>query len=235
MDLRQRLARASGLLYLVIAVCGLCAPLAFGDTSDPVAAAADLERHHTVFAAGVVGWTVLVLADTAVAVTLYLLLRPVAPTLAAITAALRLVYSAMLGACLIHLGTAFSLRSDPSYRHGLDPAATDTFRAVALSAFDTGFRLALIVFGVHCLGLGMLFRRARYIPRLLAALLLAAGIGYITTSLLAVLALAADGELTSLLLVPALVGELGLTFWLLVKGVDGRAPSRARVPTPAAE
>ncbi|MGY1900619.1 DUF4386 family protein [Nocardia gipuzkoensis] len=46
-------------------------------------------QRQTVFTAGVIGWIVLVLADAAVAVTLYHLLRPVAPSLAAIIAALR--------------------------------------------------------------------------------------------------------------------------------------------------
>ncbi|WP_280249578.1 DUF4386 family protein [Nocardia abscessus] len=80
----HRSARLSGLLYLVIAICGLCAPLALGDLADPVAAAAGIGQRHTVFTAGVIGWIVLVLADTAVAVTLYHLLRPVAQSLAAI-------------------------------------------------------------------------------------------------------------------------------------------------------
>ncbi|MGY1983620.1 DUF4386 domain-containing protein [Nocardia gipuzkoensis] len=81
----------------------------------------------------------------------------------------------------------------------------------------------------RCVGLGVLFWRARCVPRLLAALLAAAGIGYITSSLVTVLAPAADPAVTSLLLVPALVGELGLTFWLHVKGID-RHPS-AQAPS----
>ncbi|MGY2032419.1 DUF4386 domain-containing protein [Nocardia gipuzkoensis] len=156
-------------------------------------------------------------------------MRPVAPSLAAIIAALRLVYSAMLGAGLIHLGTALFLQSDPTYRDSLGPAWADTAAAISLSIFDAGFRLALIVFGVHGVGLGVLFWRARYVPRLLAALLAAAGIGYITSSLVTVLAPAADPAVTSLLLVPALVGELGLTIWVLVKGID-RHPS-AQAPS----
>lgn len=220
MDSPQRLARLTGLLYLVIAICGLLAPLALGDLDDPVAASAGIGQHPSLFAAGLVGWIVLVLADTAAAVTLYLLLRRVHSTLAAVTAAVRLVYSAMLGAGLIHLGNAFSLQSAQSYRDSLGATTADTLTAASLGTFDTGFALALIIFGVHCLGLGVLFWRSRYIPRPLAALLLAAGIGYITDNLIATLAPAANPDLTVVLLAPALVGELGLTFWLLIKGVN---------------
>ncbi|WP_280240921.1 DUF4386 domain-containing protein [Nocardia abscessus] len=217
MDSPHGLARLTGVLYLIIAVCGFAVPLALGDPDDPVAAAAEIRRHRELFTAGLVGWIVLVLADTAVAVTLYLWLRRADPALAALTAAVRLVYAAMLAAGLVHLAAVLPRRSEHA---GPDTATADAISAAALGTFHTGFSLALILFGAHCLGLGALLWRSRAVPRLLAVVVFAAGIGYIADNLTATLAPSADSALGPVLLAPVLLGELGLMFWLLAKGAS---------------
>jgi hypothetical protein len=68
--------------------------------------------------------------------------------------------------------------------------------------------------------LGLLLYRSRYIPRALAVLLAAAGAGYIEDSLASLLVEDHSGLASAILLAPAVVGELGLTVWLLVKGVS---------------
>ncbi|MGK8491247.1 DUF4386 domain-containing protein [Nocardia asiatica] len=216
----QSLARLTGLLYLIVAICGFAAPLALGDPDDPVAAAAEIRQRPELFTAGLLSWIVLVLADTAVAVTLYLWLRRAEPTLAAVTAAVRLVYAAMLAAGLVNLTVVLSVQSGHA---GPDTVTSDAISATALGAFHTAFSLALMLFGAHCLGLGALLWRSRAVPRLLGALVFAAGTGYIANSLTTTLAPSADSALRPVLLAPALLGELGLMFWLLVKGASPAA------------
>jgi hypothetical protein len=98
----------------------------------------------------------------------------------------------------------------------------------SLDTFGTGFLLALVFFGVHLLVLGSLLYRSRYVPRVLGVLIVAAGAGYILDSL-ATFFVPGHGGLTSAVLVaPALVGELGLTAWLLVKGVKVRRDGATR-------
>lgn len=85
--------------------------------------------------------------------------------------------------------------------------------------FDHFGDVGLIMFGVHNLCLGYLLYRSRYVPRIFGVLLVAAGFGYIADSLCNFFVPNYSPIATAVLLAPALVGELGLTLWLLVKGV----------------
>ena len=77
-------------------------------------------------------------------------------------------------------------------------------------------------FGVHLVVLGFLLYRSRYVPRALGVLIVVAGGGYIVDSLPHFFVADYGGLVRAILLAPAVVGELGLTAWLLVKGVKVR-------------
>jgi Domain of unknown function (DUF4386) len=61
----------------------------------------------------------------------------------------------------------------------------------------------------------------------LGVLLVAAGVGYIVDSLAKLFVADHGGLASGVLLAPAVVGELGLTVWLLVKGVKATHPAPA--------
>jgi uncharacterized protein DUF4386 len=167
---------------------------------------------------------VVVVADVAISVTRYLLLRPVSHTLSLLAAALRLVYSAVLAAVLVNLFDAFRLLTGVQGAAGLPRREPQAMALAALDTFNAGFLLALVLFGVHLLLLGFLLYRSRYVPRVLGALLVAAGAVYIADSLAGLMLADHGGLVSAVLLTPAVVGELGLTAWLLLRGV--------RVPRP---
>jgi hypothetical protein len=221
----QRLARATGLLYLVLAVFGMFSAMVLESLvvpGDAQATADSILGSRWLFGSSLVTWLVVVVADVAVSVAFYLLLRPVSHALSLLAAALRLVYSAVLAAVVLNLFDAFRLLTGAQGAVFLDEQQRQAMASAALETFSAGFLLALILFGVHLLTLGSLLHRSRYLPRVLGALLVAAGVGYIADSLAGLL-LADHGRLVSaVLLTPAVLGELGLTAWLLLRGV--RAP-----------
>jgi hypothetical protein len=137
-------------------------------------------------------------------------------------AALRLVYAAILGAVLLNLYDAFRLLTGAGPTAGFDALQQQTMVLSSLDTFSTGFLLALVIFGVHLATLGFLLYRSRYVPRMLGILVVAAGVGYILDSLATFFVPGHGGLASAVLVAPALVGELGLTVWLLVKGVDVR-------------
>jgi hypothetical protein len=220
----QRLARATGLLYLVLAVLGMFSAMVLESLvvpGDAQATADSILSSRWLFGSSLVTWLAVVVADVAIAVTFYLLLRPVSHTLSLLAAALRLVYAAVL----VNLFDAFLLLTGA---HGTASLGEQQPQAMALAALDTfsaGFLLALVLFGVHLLTLGWLLYRSRYLPRVLGALLVAAGVGYIADSLAGLLLADHGGLVSAVLLTPAVLGEFGLTAWLLLRGV--------RVPRPA--
>ena len=225
---QRRLARVSGFLYLVIAVCGMFAPLVLEllvAPGDATTTADNLLGARWLFVGSLVTWIAIVVADAAVSITLYLLLEPVSRALSLVTAAIRLVYSAMLGAIVLNLYDAYLLLADAGRGVGLEVRQRQVMALAALDSFGTGFLLALVFFGTHLVLLGLLFYRSRYVPRPLGILLVAAGIGYGADSLASLFVADYGGVATAILLAPAVVGELGLTTWLLVKGITIRPGS----------
>jgi Domain of unknown function (DUF4386) len=198
----QRLARATGGWYLALGVISMFAAL----TVESVTAPADVEG--TVFGASLVAWIGVVILDAVLAAMFYLLLRPVSPTLSLVAAALRVTFAGMLGAILLNLYDARTL-------------LTGGARLSAVDSFNTGFLVALVVFGVYVMMLGYLFYRSRYVPRALSAVVIAAGAGYIVDSLANVFVADYGGVVGAILVVIMIAGEVGLAGWLLVKGVAG--------------
>jgi Domain of unknown function (DUF4386) len=107
---------------------------------------------------------------------------------------------------------------------GLGGQQRQVMALAALDTFSAGFLLALVLFGVHPLMLGCLLYRSRYLPRVFGVLLVAAGVGYVADSLAGLLLADHGGLVSAVLLAPAVVGELGLTAWLLLKGVTVPRP-----------
>jgi hypothetical protein len=223
----QRLARATGLLYLLLAVLGMFSAMVLESLvvpGDAQATADSILGARWLFASSLVTWLAVVVADVAISVTFYLLLRPVSHAFALLAAALRLAYSAVLAAVLLNLFDAFRLLTGAQGTAGVGEQQRLAMAVAALDTFSAGFLLALVLFGIHLVTLGALLYRSRYLPRVLGALLVAAGLGYVADSLAGLLLAGHGGLVSAVLLTPAVVGEVGLTAWLLLRGVRGPRP-----------
>jgi hypothetical protein len=218
----QRLARLTGVLYLLLAVCGMFAPLVLQSLvvpGDAATTAGNILGARGLFAGSLVVWIAIVILDIALAVALHLLLEPVGRALSLVTAAIRLAYAAILGTLLVYLFDAFLLLSGTGRGVGLDGPQRQALALSALETFSTGFLLAIVFFGAHLVALGCLLFRSRTVPRLLGMLVVAGGVGYIADSLASFFAAGYGGPMSVVFLAPAVVGELGLAGWLLVKGI----------------
>jgi hypothetical protein len=156
---------------------------------------------------------------------LYIRFQAVNRSLSLLAALFRVVYATMLGVALTNLVSALQLVGGADF---LKAFGTDQLQAqmmVLLSAFQSGWDLALIIFGLHLFVLGLLVfgsSKGRAL-RVLGILVIAAGLGYIV-----------DG--CGKLLLPdysltvgayTFVGEALLMFWLLWKGIRGTDGKRA--------
>lgn len=223
----QRVARITGALYLAVAVLALlAAPIqqSLIVPGDAAATADKIVNSIALFGSSIVAWIGVVLADAAVAIALYLLLEPAGRALSLAAAAIRLLYAALLGALVLGLSESFQLLTH-SAGAGLDAAQRQSMALWSIERFGSSFLLALVIFGVHLLVLGVLFYRSGYVPRAIGVLLVAAGAGYIVDSLAKFLIADYDGAVRAIFLAPAVIGEFGLIGWLLVKGVDVRHAS----------
>ncbi len=76
-------------------------------------------------------------------------------------------------------------------------------------------QIGLVFFGFYCLLIGYLIFRSTFLPRILGALMVVAGLGWLTF-----LSPPLAKSLSPYVLAPGIVGEGLLTVWLLVKGVN---------------
>lgn len=75
--------------------------------------------------------------------------------------------------------------------------------------------IGLVFFGLHCLGVGYLILRSTFLPRLIGALMVFAGLGWLTF-----LSPPLANSLAPYNMMPGGIGELSLTLWLLIRGVN---------------
>lgn len=218
----QRLARMTGVLYLVVFVVGMFSPIVLEQLLAPGDAAATADNILAslgLFGSSMVGWVVIVVVDVAMAAMFYLLLEPAGRVLSLVSAAFRFVYAAILGTFLLDLYGAFLLLTRPDYAAHLAALERQAMALSALETFGAGFLLALVFFGAHLASLGVLLYRSRYVPRVLAVVLAAAGFGYVIHGLASFFLASYGGAAAAVLLTPAVIGELGLALWLVVMGV----------------
>src|SRR5262249_7674070 len=73
----------------------------------------------------------------------------------------------------------------------------------------------LMCFGVYCLLIGYRILKSTFLPRIWAAGMVFAGLGWLTF-----FSLQLANSLSPYILFPGILGEGGLTLWLLLRGVD---------------
>lgn len=211
------LVAAVGLLAMAI-----LAPLAqFGVLAalivpgDPAATTHNIAASIGPFAAAIAAFAVVAALDVAVAWGVYVLLRPTRARAATAVALLRVVYAAGFAFALLHLADLAQRMAGAS----ATLLAAREFQAQvasSVSAFHASWDLALIIFGLHLLGLGWLLSRSDAFPRPLAVLVAAAGAGYLADSLGRILVPGYSLTLSTV----TFIGEALLIVWLFKVAVQ---------------
>ncbi len=230
----QHAARIAGVLYLVIIGAGIFAQffvrselIAVGDAA---ATAANILAAEGLFRVGIAADLAMIIADIIVGLIFYVLLKPTNQALALLAALFRLAQATILGLNLLNLFIGLELVRPAGVTDALAADQAQTFALLFFQAHGVGYALGLIFFGVYLFILGYLIVRSDIIPRLLGGLLMLAATGYLVDSFAQVLLINYSTYapiFTYVVLLPALVAELSLALWLLVKGVGGRQPQHA--------
>lgn len=217
-------ARIAGVLYLIIIVCGIAGELFIRGSlivrGDAAATAASILASPGLFRVGFLADSLMFLCDAGLAVLLFVLLRPVNFTLALLALCLRLTQTAVIAANLLNYHAALLVLGGPA---PADPAQSQSqSQSLALLYLDLhahGYDLGLLLFGIHCLVLGQLIRRSGFLPRTLGFLMWGGGCAYLVGSYTRFL-LPQYLDAVQPVYALALVAELALCLWLLIRGVD---------------
>lgn len=221
---RARLvARVGGVLYLLIIVLGALGEAVVRGSivvpGDATATAANLRSMEWLWRLGVAGELVLLTCATALALILYVLLRPVSRDLALLAVFFNLVCIAIEGVAAVSLAAALFPMTGAAYVDAFTPEQLNVMALLSVRTHSAGFGIALIFFGVECVILGYLIARSGYMPRIIGVLMQIAGVCYVINSFALLLSPPLSSRLFPAILIPALIAELSLALWLLVKGV----------------
>ncbi|MEZ4865555.1 MAG: DUF4386 domain-containing protein [Caldilineaceae bacterium] len=229
MNVNQKTARFAGVLYLIIFAGGIFAQFIVRQSlivpDDAMTTANNLLNAEAFFRLGIGGDLLMLLSDVALAVLFYVLLRPVHNTLAMLAAVFRLAQAAVIGSSLVNLFYALNLLHSAKLMTVVGAEQVMIF----LNAHAVGYSVAMIFFGVNCLLTGYLVFQSGYFPKVLGILLMIAGVAYLSDSFAQVLLTdyAAYKAIFEAVAIPmAVVGELAMCLWLLIRGLNVQAHER---------
>ncbi len=218
---KRKQALVAGISLLVMAVAAMFAygyvfPLVEVE-GDPVATWDQLRENNNLFIAGLGGWLVIFITDLLVTVSLFYFFRETRKNLSMVTAAIRLLYTLILGIALIGFFALIPVLKDQD----IDAMQAGSRALEAFASFRKLWSLGLIIFGLHLLGLGYLSILHDRIHSFFGVLLLIAGLGYLVVLIsraLPAIPVETVDMIESILMLPMALGEILLAIWLIIKG-----------------
>ena len=166
---------------------------------DAATLASDINANEMLLGIAAVVYLIILTFDAAIALALYVILKPANKNLASLTSALRLLYVAIMVIILLAL----------------------VFQFIDVYSYATIKLIGYIFFTCHLFVLGYLVFKSGYIPRILGVLLIIASFCYIPLFYVNFLV---PEALLMILFVPMVIGELSLGLWLLWKGLRNQLP-----------
>lgn len=216
----QHLARTAGFFYLVTIVARMAAETLVRHkvvvTGDAATTAARMLSNPSLVRAGFIFDMISFASYVLVAAALYSLLRPVSRAWS-----LAAAFVALVSATVQAFSSAFQLAAlavvdRPEYLNVFTAEQSQALAFLLMRVRAIAYHnVGLVFLGLYCLVLGVLLFRSRFIPRTVSVLVAIAGFVY-----LAFLSPAIARLFLPHLLMPAAVGQIALTLWLLIFGIN---------------
>jgi hypothetical protein len=216
----QRYARIAGVLFLVSMVAG-----GFGEayvpsklivSGDAAATVANLRNFDFLYRLGFASFLIESLCDTALALILYVLLKPVNKQLSLLAAFFGLMATATFAfAELFYFAPQLILGR--AYLNNFTPDQINSLALLSLKFYGYAGMLFTAYYGIAWIVRSCLIFRSSYLPKFLGVLMAIGGIGFFVRNFLLILAPAYASDVLLMLMFP---GGLIMTVWLLVKGVN---------------
>ncbi len=219
----RKLALTGGIGYVIIFITGIFANFGVLETMrDPnslLNTYSNLKNGQDLLLMGILSFVIMLIADLVVTLVLCKLFHEADPKRNTRSSTFRMINVIFFAIALYFLYDAYSL-----LQGGTTPANELEMAAnvdSALNTFDTLWLIGLIFFGIHLALLSKVLCNSKKIHRSISALLFIAGVGYVADSCLQLFYsdYASISHVSTIIVVlPGLIGELSLTFWLLIKG-----------------
>ncbi len=213
-------ARIAGAFYLLTILARMFVEIfvrnRFIVSDSPAATATNILEHESLFRIGFAADNVAFAAYLVLTALLYELLKPVNRSVSLIAAYFSLVACVVQAvSSLFHLAPLILLGGAPQLR----AFSTEQLQALALVFLKLRalcyHNIGLVFFGLYCLLIGYLVLRSNFLPKIIGVLMVLAGLSYAVF-----LFPPLDSNLQPYILVFPAVGQISLTLWLLVAGVN---------------
>ncbi len=212
-------ARMAGIFYVVTGFTSVC-----GETfipgklvvhGDAAATAHNIMAHQALFQLAFVAVLIAVLSSIVMTALFYDLFKPVNKSLSLTAGFVHLVGLAVVAfGSLLQIAPLVVLQGG-QYLDVFKPEQLQALAYMLLQLDAQAYSTFIVFFGCYCVMIGYLIFRSAFMPRIIGALMMFAGLGYLTF-LWPPLA----NYLSPYNLAPGAAGELPLMLWLLVFGVN---------------
>jgi Domain of unknown function (DUF4386) len=219
----QTYAKLAGLLILLSFIGGgfgeAYVPSKLIAANDAAATVENLKVSDYMFRLGFAGYLVEACCDVTLALIFYVLLKPVHRYVSLLAAFLGLIGTATFAAAeLFYFAPTLLLRGG-AYLKSFSADQLSTLALLSLNLFGLGAVIFTVFYGLGWVLRGYLMFRSGYFPKFLGVLMALAGLAFIVSNFMVVLAPHYNASWLPAFMVP---GALLLTVWLLIKGVDLR-------------
>ncbi|HJS16410.1 MAG TPA: DUF4386 domain-containing protein [Rheinheimera sp.] len=220
----QFYVRLSGVFYLAIIVLGLFGELMVRGSLvvslDAAATAQNIMASSSVWRLGIVGDLSMQLLDIPIIVLFYLLFKRVNAGLNLAATFFNLIQTVMLVANKLLLVIPLLLLGGGAAASAFSSEQLAAWSYLAIQLHGYGLGIGFIFFALACLLRGYLIIKSGFFPAFIGVMLALAGLCYLINSLALLLAPDIASLLFPWIMMPVLVGELTLSLWMIIKGVN---------------
>jgi hypothetical protein len=222
----DKAARVAGLLYPLMGIPAVFSFMYVPRTlivgGDAAATANNILASQMLFRLGIVAELIAAVFFLLLVMALYRLLSGVNKNHARLMVGLVLVSVAITFVNVLNNIAALTLFRGADYISVFDKPQRDALAMLFLGLYGQGHAVNGIFWGLWLLPFGLLVMRSRFLPRILGLLLIVNCFAYVAASVTSLL-LPAYGNVVFRVSMPALLGELWIMLWLLIKGAKVRA------------
>ena len=222
-DMRSinRAARVAGWIYLSMMFTApltlIYIPNKLVVRGDATATASHILNHEMLFRVGIVAELVGAITFILLGLALYRLFSGVSKAHASVMVAFMLVSAAVGFANVVNNAAALTAFRGTDSLAAFTQPQRDALGMLFLGLYRQGLAMQEMFWGLWIFPFGVLVIKSRFLPRLLGVWLLVNGAAYVALSLIALLWPSYSG-LAFRAAQPALLGELWIMLWLVIKG-----------------
>ena len=212
---KARLGGACWFMCFLTGAFGMAVGMSLVVAHDPAITASNLLANELLFQSSTAALLISGAFYLGATLFVYEVLKPVNRSISLLAA-----FFSLLGCAIGALSCIFAIAPFILLKGGAMATVftAEQLQALTLLSLDVRIQannVSFPFFGLHCFGVGYLIFRSTFMPRFVGALMMLAGLGWLTF-LFPPLA----NSLAPYNMIPGMVGELSLSLWLLVKGVN---------------